>query len=210
MLKFTWHLDHFLVAGVMRIWESRNEVTTQRRIRKLDLLSSIQLHESARPAKTCLITKELSFYCAFLSTLKTTTIGDLIVPVEDNSGETWLGKDHFPRTELLVGLQASTFLPCIKQYSTLHVPYSHCAGQTKHRADSEEGESSWGWDGLRGKAAGTGEFSWNSPRHSGALAHSLFNLTPATAKNKFAPSRRYHTSPEWRLGDERGWGRSRW
>lgn len=73
------------------------------------------------------------------------------IPVEDHSGETGLGEDHFSNVELSGGLQASTLLACIKQLSTLHVPHSHCAGQTKHRRDREEGESGWGRDGPRDK-----------------------------------------------------------
>lgn len=71
------------------------------------------------------------------------------VPVEDHSCKTGLGEDHFPRVELFGGPQASTFAPGIKQLGSLHVPYSHCAGQTKHTGDSEEGESSRGRDRLR-------------------------------------------------------------
>lgn len=74
-----------------------------------------------------------------------------LVPVEDHSRETGLGKDHFPSVELFGGPQASTFLPCIEQLSTLHVPHSHPTGQTKHRG-SREGER---W--LRvGRAEGQG------------------------------------------------------
>lgn len=71
------------------------------------------------------------------------------VPVEDHSCKAGLGEDHFPRVELFGGPQASTFAPGIKQLGSLHVPYSHCAGQTKHTGDSEEGESSRGRDRLR-------------------------------------------------------------
>lgn len=94
--------------------------------------------------------------------------------------------------------QTAGHSPCSPQ--SLYWP-----NKTQRREKERErvkGERAWGWDGPRAKqTAGSGEFSSNPHKHPRALVPlSLLSSTPATAKNKFAPSRGLYHLPRVRRG----------